>query len=589
MRSPKVYSKKNGPKRGSILLFTLLMLTMAAIAVYTITNMVSTNMRQVQKAESRLRAFYAAESGVEQVTDWFNRAYYAWLKQQIVAGVYQTTVDIATLHTWEDNAFTNATFQSYFTPWTAENSDSPGQLINSAGESCFGQLLDKEELIIGVIPPPVDIEPIAKLDATPDADVYSPYLPTITDPETGAVVAKVQYLRITRPPGEVGSRIVAHVSALGVNPSQAAVTVECDLTAPWVPEIVTPAAILSRGGAASNGQFDVNWGEVWTRNNFVVLNPMSKFPSAKEDKWFGVQTEGHLLTKEGFLDADGVPDTNKTIYCDGRVRGGGGESPILESAGPIYYTPYLESELLSTNNKLRGYESLRQHQVLDWPDYNYMAMKAFFLRQGYPIYKTTSAGLLTGPDPVTGEIVTKSFEDLFNLATRTEAGAINDPDKIPWDEMPPLYFIDTTDGKPPAADGSNLPTLASSGGGPFFYGLFFVAGNLDLGGGGSPPSLDSPEDPDRNIYRKGILKCRLAGLFYTYGSIATNGEASIYGAMFAERGFLGGGGWEIYYDWRLGDPLRNRTSSRTEPAVWDTYNGTPRNTAGETGDEATGG
>jgi hypothetical protein len=49
------------------------------------------------------------------------------------------------------------------------------------------------------------------------------------------------------------------------------------------------------------------------------------------------------------------------------------------------------------------------------------------------------------------------------------------------------------------------------------------------------------------------------------------GGGDVYGALFAERGFAGGGSWSIYYDISLSDPLRNRVGSSIRVRLWNTY------------------
>ncbi len=78
--------------------------------------------------------------------------------------------------------------------------------------------------------------------------------------------------------------------------------------------------------------------------------------------------------------------------------------------------------------------------------------------------------------------------------------------------MPPIFLIDTFDGQPPKADGSNLPTITVIGNGSFFYGYFFIAGNVNFGGAGNSPTYDTPERPDGTISETPIPNARMAGL-----------------------------------------------------------------------------
>jgi len=559
--------------RGSVLLYSVILLVIAGTAIWSVSVMVNSNIRQVQATESRISALYAAEAGPERVSDWFTRAYFAWLKTKVQDGTYETVKDINTLHTWENSVFSNPTFQSYFTPFPN------GHFVNAAGDSAFGRFSvdgDETELVIDLRDP----EDPSRISSTADSVPYAAYLPRLTDRVTSAGVetSRVVYLRIRRAPD--GSEKVATVTAVGRSATGALVTVERDLVKSPMPTILSPAALIARSGAASNGQYNVHWGKIWASANLQVPNPITGFPTETLDQWFGVSTEGVLLIRDSL-------DPTKLNFCDGHAKNGNSTVPIVSTA-ENYLIPYLEWYLDPANVPVYSdRENLLQHQDLTdlWPDYSYEVVKELFVTGGYPIYTPTADGKLTGPDPVTGVTVTKYFEELFNLANRTGPGVINDPDNIPWSEMPPIYFVDTKDGLPPKADGSNLPTLSCGGNSPFLYGMFFIAGNMNLNGAGSPPTLNSPEMPadENGIHGIGgsIAKCLLAGLFYSYGTINNTGNSEIYGAVYAKKGFQGGGTWDLYYDWRLNDPLRNHVAPPVLRGMWASYAGQPEDMPGE--------
>jgi len=548
------------------------MLLVAGVAVVLLTSLVSSNMRKVQAVEERLQAFYAAEAGVEQVNDWFNRAYYTWLRTAILNGM-PSVADPALLHTW-DNVLPNysdATFRSWFEPYP------DGQFIDGSGNSSFGRFRiggPETELVICS----GDSGPLER-DAFHTEWVS--YLPVIhvgdqsgtTAYESTPEKSRLVFLRIIRAPE--GSQKIATVIAVGRSAvTGIEVTIECELARPWLPEILTPAALISRTGAASNGQFDVSWGEVWTQDNIDLPNNIDKFPNEIDDPWFAAITESYLVRS----------DTDPLRYANGHSSTAYTDSPIANMSDPNYYVPYTVLDP-NINSRYQNRQNLLQHQDLSdrWPDYEYTIIKNFFISQGYPMYTPNADGTITGPDPVNpDETVTRTFEDMFNLdGLPDDAPLPNSPDDIDWDKLPPLYFIDTLDGQPPNAAGTNLPTMVNNGGSSFMYGMFFIAGNVDLGGTGDPPSLNAPEDPSQTPRSDADLdKCRLAGLYYSYGNIEVSGRGDIYGALYAKRGFQGGGDWSIHYDWRLNDPYRNQTSSRTKRSVWNTFDGPFENMPG---------
>jgi hypothetical protein len=60
-------------RRGTILFFIVILLLIAGTSVLFLTDAVNHNIRNTQRTEDRLKAFYVAESGVQHVVDWFNR------------------------------------------------------------------------------------------------------------------------------------------------------------------------------------------------------------------------------------------------------------------------------------------------------------------------------------------------------------------------------------------------------------------------------------------------------------------------------------------------------------------------------------
>ena len=51
-----------------------------------------------------------------------------------------------------------------------------------------------------------------------------------------------------------------------------------------------------------------------------------------------------------------------------------------------------------------------------------------------------------------------------------------------------------------------------------------------------------------------IRECRLMGLMYSYGQMEFQGVGDVYGALYAERGFVSGTAWSVYYNARLAQP-----------------------------------
>ncbi len=510
-------------KRGSILFYSVVMLTIAGIAVLGVSRLVGSHLRGVRSAEERLKAQYIAEAGINQVVDWFNRGYWTWARTQPQAA----HLDPSIFHDWTGSEFTNETFQNYFYPDTTT-----GRFVNLARDS--------------VITNSFDI-----LSRHPD------YIPEVKTPD-GAILGTITGLRVYSP----------DVSA---DPEGTVCWVECtartaDGTEAWVQMQLTDnqlayleilAAIMSKISVDGGGQFNVHWGEVWAHTSIDI--PNTKFnglpkDNDPQDPWFMMRAEG--IVRINGNDTDG---TQQLGYLPNGVS--------IPGTAQNYYIPYLE-ETLHPDIQMAKYgnrENLLQHVTdLEWPIYEYDRMKTICEIYGYPIFRTTPRGLIVYDKDLEGNPVTPvqelPFEDVF--------GNVIEPGLIDRDQMPPLYFIDTVDGNPPngnVGDGGNVATITEQGNGTFYHGLFFMAANLDMEGQGNPPSVWG-EKPDSST--EVIKKCRVHGLLYTYGTFEHNGQGVVFGAVYAEKGFGSGGCPEVYYDYRLKNLLRNRIGSTVIPQVW---------------------
>ncbi len=501
------------------------------MAVISITLLVNHHIGATRRAEDRLQAFYAAEAGIQQVTDWFNRGFNTWLEPRLPENLDGPRTNDIVLYGWQDGRFPDTTFQGLFAPDPIS-----GRFASDSGQSIFAARLEA-----------------AGLEYLEVDQQYPNYVYNVMD--SGRHLRGRIITLLIEPPVTTGTEpdprgTVARVTAVGTSITGVRSTIEVRIFDNRIRDLAIPAAIMSRSAASSNGQFNIHWGEVWTRANLELTNLITRFPTQTQDPWFYARAQGHLVYPTG-------------TYADGRYRTGESLVPI-ESSAPNYYLPYLEASLDNQiHRSYYGRENLSQHASnLPWPEYDYNTIKMLAMRMGWPIYRTTSTGMLLVPNATTGALEEKTFEQVFNDNI--------DPDSIDGDAFPPMYFIDTVDGNAPRADGSNMTTLRVTGSGPFFHGYFFVAANMYFGGAGNSPTLNSPERPDGTT-GSSIRNCRLSGLLYTYGTGEYQGQGDVYGAVYSERGFLGGGGWDIYFDYRLQNPIRTRIQSTVRVRLWNTY------------------
>ena len=292
----------------------------------------------------------------------------------------------------------------------------------------------------------------------------------------------------------------------------------------------SPGAVVSGAGAAWGGQFNVHWGEIWSETDVHLPNLAQTEKAFRADEWLKLRTEGTVFLDNG-------------NYADGTQQG---STEPLQPEDPNYYQPWQPPDVLS---------DIYQHQEIDMPSYSYERFKKFAQRNGR--YYTTDHDANIYRDGVEDEAhKITNFYDEFDVAD-----PVNDPYEF--------VFIDTTDGNPPADDGSNLTTLNLSGDSPHTKGVLFIAANVYLGGSGSPPNVPNALDPNLNTVE--LTKVRHQGLFYVSGTLEQSGENTIYGSVISGEGFGSGGCPQVYYDFRIEDGSLFRIQSIVAVHLWNSY------------------
>ncbi len=184
---------------------------------------------------------------------------------------------------------------------------------------------------------------------------------------------------------------------------------------------------------------------------------------------------------------------------------------------------------------------------------NYQAFKNFAMASGTYYYTDSSGNIYKGNYP-NGTLV--DFTTEFQV-----------PDGVNRDNAAfGFYFIDTTDRQPPAADGSNLSSISVSGTSNGLKGLMYIAANFTVQGSGSPgqftmkkPSntdadADGVPDTFTNVQPSDLTgnpKIWLDGVLLVSGTLSMGGNAGVYGCVVTDKGFVGGGTPDIFYNWDL--------------------------------------
>lgn len=285
-----------------------------------------------------------------------------------------------------------------------------------------------------------------------------------------------------------------------------------------VVEVELPAPLISLATATAFGNAKIHWGEAWSKTNFNVLNN-SQLGYALTDPRVKWRTEAAFVFPNNW--------GWRTTYQANRLY----TNFMNQSTAPSGRQP----GLFPTGNgdwKDVFYQNVPVG-VLDWPDLasQYQDFKDMAIANNR-YYTTNSSGDLLKD----GQVV--NFYTEFTVADRA-----NSPME--------LAFIDTTDGNPP--NGSNLATLHVSGTSQGLKAFLYICANFDASGVGSPPSLTAV-NPNTNAYQS-LSNIFLDGVIYASGTISMAGNAGVFGSIVAEKGFVGGGTPDVYYNTELGDGL----------------------------------
>ncbi len=293
-------------------------------------------------------------------------------------------------------------------------------------------------------------------------------------------------------------------------------------------------ALISITTAAQGGNAKVHWGEVWTKGD---VNMPAKSQSNHIDKTSGsydpfvsYRTEGTLV-----FDSTWKVGAGKDVYDPG-TRTSPGDAP---ASGAYSDKPLLPD---GTNRPYTQLDQFIPAGTLQFPD----------LLAAYNDFKVAAKqhGRYYGTDAA-GNIYLDGIKDAAHLVDfNTEFGnadRVNDP----YD----LLFIDTIDGTPPKADGSNLATISNSGTGVGMKGVFWIGANMLQKGAGNPANLVA-ESPAAGHPTQTLAKDYLDGVLYCAGTIDVTGNPVVFGSVVAENGFTGSGTFDVWYNWRLKDGLQ---------------------------------
>ncbi|MBN1478574.1 hypothetical protein JXA47_17610, partial [Candidatus Sumerlaeota bacterium] len=212
-------------RRGITLLISLIVIGIVSVSIISMLGFSMHESRMTQLRIERERVYYAAEAGVDQVVHWFN-----------YPGDYTDDTTLFTKDADSESYYTSADGDPPYTINVFENR------ISSGGLELIGDG-NNEDLIVFTNEP-------------------------INTDET----ARVSNLVLTLPEAGDPPQSILVVNSRAVNERGVSRTVRAILRAspPFPMEI--PAAIISHAMATSNGQFNVHWGEAWSKGDLTLPN-----------------------------------------------------------------------------------------------------------------------------------------------------------------------------------------------------------------------------------------------------------------------------------------------------------------------------
>lgn len=291
--------------------------------------------------------------------------------------------------------------------------------------------------------------------------------------------------------------------------------------------IALGAPVISLATATANGNAKVHWGEAWSKTNFT-LPPRSDMAytaigDSKYDPLAIMRTEAAFVFPSSWQWSTTNTSRLYTNFMSQAVGTTGRRPGLFPSGQGVYRNNYYQNVPVNT---------------LDWPD---------FLQQYETFKKIAKANNRYYTTDASGNIYHNGTGPVDFYATFSP----NDAD-TPFE----LAFVDTINQQPPAADGSNLASIHIQGQnttGDRMRGFYYFNANFTVSGVGTPASL-TVESPLTNLDTT-LSKMWLDGVLYATGTVSMAGNAGVYGAVVAERGFAGTGTPDIYYNNDLADGL----------------------------------
>jgi len=368
---------------------------------------------------------------------------------------------------------------------------------------------------------------------------------------SGAEVGRVTALKLVRPTSQQIAKIpylICIVRSRGKSTSGTPKLVELYIAYHRLRIDGTPGVILSRDVAAFGGNVGAHWGDIYSRESIMMPN-LSQMITRAEDPWLNFRSEQWTVFNTTWKCTDsnwGKPAGTCVAFQDP-------DDPIVK--GTIVKNTNMPCQGVAYDGYGTKFgDMLWQNQVLKWPVYDYDALKTLAKKKGR-YYGTDSAGNVYRDGIKDPAHLVTDLKQLNVAGDRSEWGSVD------YD----VVFVDTTDENPPAPDGSNMISLRLSGAGYSWKGFYYLCANLDVSGLGTPSAIPCGDpggaNHDLNIFMDGIL---LVNGNLDKGS----GNNQIFGSVYAEKGYIGTGTLDVYYNIKLKDGFPFPIQSRVDLVMW---------------------
>lgn len=596
-KNTKLPAKGRSKRRASILLTSVIMMTVAGMGTVSWLSFVNHSVRTADRDRARLTAFYAAEAGVEEVVNYFNRPfdYLGAEPDNYTTQAYQPP-NYALFHP-EVVPDRYSLFEPYIVVYARGEWGQP--LYDSNGDLMVTRWSFFQNLAAGNNPA------VSKTSKIPTTllDIEGNERLIFRD-EAGNELSRVEEIQLLHPEdmelidGSLPNdfRVVTKAIVTAVSRDGVRVRLESLITENATVSISSPGAIVSRASATFSGNFNVHWGELWTHEDVALPSNWDvKFPRLRQgyswsssqnyDPWFRLRTEGVMKDHQG------------NQFADGRNSSGFASTEIPSTAAN-FFVPFLNETLWrnaggNPDSKMLYRENLLQNQSLAFPEYSYEDWKQHVVSYGFSYFFTDTNGVMygveTNPDSSSfGEIVGKSYDDWLGVAPDSpdyddimrnvvfiDSVPVDDNGNVgPRDSRGVPIVNDTYYPRNPNDPNARVATISISGGSLHTRGAIFVAANMEMTGQGNPPSWSSvpgvvmpnfqppPSNTNFRIFHNGLL--------YSWGRINGGGNRVVYGSVFAEDGFGSNGDPEVYFNVRMKDgSWLNLNASRVNRRLWN--------------------